>query len=77
MKLTIADYEVTVTARRFYESRNNNDAAAAFLNTLSSLADEARKQLSRDGYGALAEYAARISDDTFNALKAAGVYDSL
>lgn len=77
MKLTIADYEVTITARRWYESRNNNDAAAALLNTLSSLADEARKQLSRDGYGALAEYAARISDDTFNALKAAGVYENL
>lgn len=77
MKLTIADYEVTVTARRFYESRNNNDAAAAFLNTLSSLADEARKQLSRDGYGALAEYATRISNDTFDALKAAGVYDNI
>ena len=77
MKLTIADYEVTITARRLYESRNNNDAAAALLNTLSSLADEARKQLSRDGYGALAEYAARISDDTFNALKAAGVYENL
>lgn len=77
MKLTIADYEVTVTARRWYDERNTKEAATAFLNMLSSLADEARKQLSRDGYGALAEYAARISDDTFNALKAAGVYDNL
>lgn len=75
MTLEMELFTVEIKAKHLGSNRMNKADTEWFLNTLSIYASEAAKSFERDNLKALAEEAKQISDDIYNTLKTAGVYN--
>lgn len=74
MKLNFAGYEVEIKAKREYHSRANKDDVMNLLNSISIWALEAAEHNRSRGANASAEHCDQVSEEIYEALKAAGCY---
>lgn len=75
MKLTIAGYKVNISVADEYASRASKEITMAFLNTVSLYVREAENSYLERGMDSLSEHAGLISNDIYNTLKKAGLYE--
>ena len=75
MKLTIGTYDIDITAHnRIVNDRAPDIDAGYFLNSIVIALTDAAKQLTRDGYDALADEQRRRAADIRDALTRSGFY---
>lgn len=74
MKITMGDYEITVSAKhKYFDDRYNADAAKIVLNDLVFFLLSYRSDL---GLTAKEDQAKRLGDELYDQLAAAGLYNN-
>lgn len=76
MKLTVANYEIEIKAKKTWESRNNEQALMFFLNQVSLAFLEASERMEEKGMGALSEDYKEKWRDIYKAIEAKGFFDN-